>query len=187
MKTEHALARTLKEMMSSQPLDSISVIDLSNKCEVSRKTFYYHYHDIYDLLTQVFLDEKILVITNVDNLNSLVGVVWKYYKENEAFILATLSSAGKDLFLEYIYNSFYTACMKIINHIDVNKTLPNNTKKNIARFYASGYSNSIVYYLSNYKNKSLEGMMNCFSFLGNANIEKSVQKAIKLLENDKKL
>ena len=59
MKTEHELARALKEMMSSQPLDTISVVDLSNKCNVSRKTFYYHYHDIYDLLTQVFLDEKI--------------------------------------------------------------------------------------------------------------------------------
>ena len=56
MKTEHALARTLKEMMSSQPLDDISVLEISKKCGVSRKTFYYHYHDIYDLLTQVFLD-----------------------------------------------------------------------------------------------------------------------------------
>ena len=185
MKTEHALARTLKEMMSSQPLDTISVIDLSNKCGVSRKTFYYHYHDIYDLLTQVFLDEKILGNSNIESLNDLTEVVWKYYKENEMFVNATLASAGRDLFLEYVYNSFYTACMKIITHLDENKKLPANTRKNIARFYASGYSNSTVYYLANYKNKSLEGLKNCFSFLANANIEKSVQKAIKLLENVK--
>ena len=187
MKTEHALARTLKEMMSSQPLDTISVMDLSDKCGVSRKTFYYHYHDIYDLLTQVFLDEKILGNANIQNLDDIIEAVWKYYKENETFVSATLSSAGKDLFAEYVYNSFYTASMKLVSHLDSEKKLPINTRKNIARFYASGYSNSVVYYLSNYKSKSLEGLKSCFSFLTNINIEKSVQKAIKLLENDKKL
>ena len=187
MKTEHALARALKEMMASQPLDTISVIDLSNKCDVSRKTFYYHYHDIYDLLTQVFLDEKMLANPNINSLDELVELVWKYYKENEMFVNATLSSAGKDLFVEYIYNSFYTTCMKIVLHNDEHKVLHLNTRKHIARFYASGYSNSIVYYLSNYKNKSLEGLKQCFMFLNNQNIEKSVQKAIKMSENAKKL
>lgn len=182
MKTEHELARALKEMMSSQPLDTISVVDLSNKCNVSRKTFYYHYHDIYDLLTQVFLDEKIPGGNNVESLTDLVVVVWRYYKANEAFIVATLSSAGKDLFEEFIYNYFYTASLKIIAHIDENRKLNTNMRKNIARFYASGYSHSLVYYLANYKNKSLEGLSNCFMFLNSTNIEKSVQKAVKLAE-----
>lgn len=182
MKTEHALAKALKEMMSSQPLDSISVIDLSNRCNVSRKTFYYHYHDIYDLLTQVFLDERIPAVNTVENIDDLINVIWQYYKNNEAFILATLSSAGKELFSEFIYNLFYTSTMRIINHMDTEKKLPLGNRKNIARFYAFGYSNSLVYYLSNYKNKTIEGLKNCFSFLGHQNIEKSVQKAIKIIE-----
>ena len=79
MKTEHLLVRQLKIMMATQPLDSISVIELSNKCGVSRKTFYYHYHDVYDLLTQAFLDEKIPGANSVNSYIDLVKIVWSYY------------------------------------------------------------------------------------------------------------
>ena len=182
MKTEHALARALKEMMSSQPLDSISVSALSDKCGVSRKTFYYHYHDIYDLLTEVFLDEKIPNLQNANNYDELIDIVWKYYQNNMAFIDATLSSAGKDLFSEFIYNIFYTTTIRFINRYDDAKKIPLSNKKSIARFYASGYGNSIVYYLSNYKNKSIHGLKNTFVFVDNKNLEISLQKAVKLQE-----
>ena len=180
MKTEHALARALKEMMSNQPLDSISVMEISSKCGVSRKTFYYHYHDIYDLLTQVFLDEKIPGVNNCENFVSLIEIVYKYYVANEKFIDATLSSAGKDLFSEFIYNIFYTSTMKFITKFDEDKSLSIMSKKSIARFYASGYSNSLVYYLSNYKNKSLNGLMNCFNFIASNSLASSVANAKKV-------
>ena len=182
MKTGHALAKTLKEMMSTQPLDSISVVSLTDKCHVSRKTFYYHYHDTYDLLAQVFLDEKIPNVNAVNNIDDLIDLVWKYYKNNEAFINATLQSAGKDLFLEYIYNIFYTSIIRFIMKYEDSKKLAVNARKAIARFYASGYSNSLVYYLSNFKNKSLAGLNSCFNFLNEDNLEKSVQKAVQLGE-----
>ena len=182
MKTEHELARQLKEMMATQALDDISVIELSKKCGVSRKTFYYHYHDIYDLLTQVFLDEKIPNLANVENYKDLLSTIWLYYKNNEAFINATLASAGDTLFSEFIYNAFYTSTIRFIAKCDVEKKLPLITRKSIARFYAYGYANSLVYYLANYKNKSFDGLLNCFSFLNINNLEKSVQKAIKNLE-----
>ncbi len=179
MKTEHALAKTLKEMMASQPLDSISVVEISKKCGVSRKTFYYHYHDTYDLLTQVFLDEKIPALANANSFNDTINIMWNYYKSNEPFINATLASAGKDLFSEFIFNSFYTTTIRFINKLDADKVLPIATKRSIARFYAYGYSNSFVYYLANHKNKSLEGLMSCFSFLGTNSFEKNVQNSIK--------
>ena len=59
MKTEYRLAEALKNMMSEVPLDSISVTSLVKRCHVNRQTFYYHFHDIYDLLTLVFLNESI--------------------------------------------------------------------------------------------------------------------------------
>ena len=37
MKTGHALAITLKDMMARQPLETISVLELSKKCGVYSK------------------------------------------------------------------------------------------------------------------------------------------------------
>ena len=180
MKTGHALALALKDMMSHQPLDTISVLELSRKCGISRKTFYYHYHDIYDLLTQVFLEEKIPGIQNADDYRKLIELVFQYYKDNEAFINATLQSAGKDLFSEFIYNVFYTSSLRFIKKIDVDNILHPNTKKSIARFYSYGYGNSTVYYLANYKNKTLIGLINSFNFIDAENFRKNVQKAVNL-------
>ena len=180
MKTGHALAITLKDMMAKQPLETISVLELSKRCGVSRKTFYYHYHDTYDLLTQVFLEEKIAGVNNASNFIELVGLVFQYYKDNQAFVDATLQSAGSDLFSEFVYNIFYTAALRFIKKIDEENILHPNTKKSIARFYAYGYGNSTVYYLSNYKNKTLIGLMNSFSFIDKENFKKNVQKAINL-------
>ncbi len=183
MKTEHALVEALKEMMATQPIDDISVLQLSKKCGISRKTFYYHYHDIYDLLAQLFLEEKIPGVNNVENYHDLIEKVFTYYKDNEAFINATINSAGKELFYEFIYNVFYTSGLRFITKLDVDKKLYPNTKKSMARYYAYGYGYSTVYYLSNYRHKTLQGIENSFSFLDVKNFEKNVQKAIKNAEN----
>lgn len=186
MKTEHALAKALKEMMASQSLDSISVMELSKRCGVSRKTFYYHYHDIYDLLTQVFLDEKIPNITTANNYDDLVNIVWKYYQANDKFINATIQSAGKDLFVEFIFHIFYVSTIRFINKYEDAKKISITVKQSIARFYASGYTNSIVYYLTNYKKKTIEGMKNSFIFLEDNKVKKSIQIALKNIENKAK-
>ena len=179
MKTQYALATALKEMMASQPIDTISVLELSKKCGVSRKTFYYHYHDIYDLLTQVFLEEKITGAQFAEDYRQLLKCTYEYYQKNEAFVNATIQSAGKELFYEFIYHAFYVAGLKFINKIDVNKKLSLGTKKSISRFYAFAYGNSTVYYLANYRHKTLEGLLASFNFIDSKNFEKNVNKAIK--------
>lgn len=165
MKSEHLLARTLKEMMSKQSLDEISVLELSKKCGISRKTFYYHYHDLYDLLAQVYLDEKIPEADKTNNALELVDVIWKYYKKNERFIDATFQSAGRDLFFEFIYNIFYHRGMIYCNKYSSANKLSDETKKALSRFYASGYAHSITYYLSTYKTKTYKGLLKCIDFI----------------------
>ncbi len=187
MKTEYALTLALKDMMAHQPLDTISVLELSKKCNVSRKSFYYHYHDIYDLLTQVFLEEKIPGASEATNFQELINLVFEYYKNNQAFIDATLQSAGRDLFSEFIYNIFYTTALREIKKIDVDNILHPNSRKSIARFYAYGYGYSTVYYLSNYKNKTLVGLTNSFNFIDKDNFKKNVHNAIELEKNNEKL
>lgn len=182
MKSEHLLARELKIMMATQPLDTISVIELSARCKISRKTFYYHYHDVYDLLTQVFLDERIPGADKTMDIKELVALVWKYYEDNRPFVDATLQSAGKDLFLQFIYNIFYTAFLRYLEKYDDCKRLKVAVKKSIARFYASGYSNSIVYYLSNFKAKNYNGLCKCVFFVNDDNVKKTIQNAIQMEE-----
>lgn len=180
MKTEHELALALKTMMSEVPLDDISVTALTKKCHINRKTFYYHFHDIFDLLTQVFLDEKIEGTENTKDINQLMKVIFNYYTKNMKFIDATLDSAGKELVQEFFYNVCYTNFLRYIAATPDGKKVHINDRKYIARFYAFGYANSIIYYLSTYKNKTLTGMMNCFSFQNKNVLEDAVSNLMKV-------
>ena len=133
------------------------------------------------------MEEKIPGASNATNFQELIEYVFEYYKNNQAFIDATLQSAGRDLFSEFIYNIFYTNALREIKRIDEKNILHPNTRKSIARFYAYGYGYSTVYYLSNYKNKTLVGLSNSFNFIDKDNFKKNVQKAIELEKNNEKL
>ena len=185
MKTEHRLAEALKEMMSAIPLDEISVTMLVKKCKVNRQTFYYHFHDIYDLLTLVFLDEHIPNIEEVRNTKEMIKCIYAYYTKNSNFIDASLNSAGRDLFEEFIYNATYKTVYKIVNEQKDSKKIYLNDRKAIARFYSQAYSHSIVYYLSTYKNKTLDGLLGCFAFESDESFAKAVEKMLLIRGKEK--
>lgn len=61
--TERALTEALTELLEERPLDKINVVDITDKCGLTRNTFYYHFHDVYDALNCYFTNEieKMLV------------------------------------------------------------------------------------------------------------------------------
>jgi len=185
MKTEYRLAEALKNMMSEVPLDSISVTTLTKKCKVNRQTFYYHFHDIYDLLTLIFLNEEIPHIEETKNIKEVLKCIYAYYSKNKGFIDATLNSAGKELAEEFIHNVCYKSFLRFVNNSQDSKKLHINDRKAIARFYALAYSHSIIYYLSTYKNKSLDGLLNCFSFESNNVLNDAVNRLLLIRSKQK--
>ena len=176
MKTERKLVLALKSMMGKYPLEEISVVKLTNKCHVNRQTFYYHFHDIYDLLTLLFLDEKIEGIERVKNPHEMVETIYHYYEENSAFVDATIRSAAKDLFSEFIFNTCYQCFTRFVEAVELSKKVDKNHKKNIVRYYSSAFTSIITSYLeTSGKNKSIKGLLNSFAFLGEEEVARSIQ------------
>ena len=48
--TKNELSRALKHQLLTKTLDNITVRDITDECHLNRQTFYYHFHDIYELL-----------------------------------------------------------------------------------------------------------------------------------------
>ena len=48
--TKRALEQSLKNLLLKKPLSKITISDLTEDCGMNRKTFYYHFKDIYDLV-----------------------------------------------------------------------------------------------------------------------------------------
>ena len=52
--TKKALAMSLKSLLEKRTLDKITVKDIVSECSLNRQTFYYHFHDTYDLLQWLY-------------------------------------------------------------------------------------------------------------------------------------
>ena len=55
--TKNALENSLKKMLLKKKVNKITVEDLTNDCGINRMTFYYHFHDIYDLIEWSCLED----------------------------------------------------------------------------------------------------------------------------------
>lgn len=179
MKTEYRLAQTLKTMMSEEmSLDNISVMELSKKCKVNRQTFYYHFHDIYDLLTLVYLNEKIIDIELSKNPKDMLKKIFEYFKNNRNFVKETLDSAGKELFLEFINNNCYQTFIALLNKVDNKSVLTDSEKKSIARYNAAGFAFQIIFYLDNFKSPTQEGLFQNFNAISDDFLQKAIENVV---------
>ena len=52
--TKRTLASALKELMESTQFTKITVSDICAKCNMNRKSFYYHFKDKFDLVNWIF-------------------------------------------------------------------------------------------------------------------------------------
>ena len=59
LQTKKSLAKSLKKLMRLTPLHKISVKDVVKDCNLNRQTFYYHFHDIYELVEWIYKTEAI--------------------------------------------------------------------------------------------------------------------------------
>lgn len=143
MKTKALLGNSLKKFMVNEPLDTISVIKITKDCKVNRQTFYYHFRNIYDLLTWVFLNEEIEHPRN-NELEEGLLIMLRYVKHNEALITNTLASAAKDLVREFLFNYLYNVSMAYINKKDEKNILSANERKLLARVAGAGLSSALI-------------------------------------------
>ena len=66
-KTKYGIKEALVRLLDDRPFDKISVKDLVDVCGISRNTFYYHYHDVYEVLEDIFEEETRKTIGDADS------------------------------------------------------------------------------------------------------------------------
>lgn len=61
--TKEAIANGLKQVMKGKPFGKVTVTDITTACGLNRQSFYYHFHDKYDLLNWIFCNEVLVELT----------------------------------------------------------------------------------------------------------------------------
>ena len=106
--TEKAIQEAFVKLLNERPLDKITVREIAGECGINRNTFYYHYHDIYDLLETLFVLEEQRIVANVDTIQTLQ----QSFEESMRFVLVNrqavyhvFNSVSRDVLTAYLYNA----------------------------------------------------------------------------------
>lgn len=104
--TKRALAAALKELMEEMPFSKISISDICSKCDMNRKSFYYHFKDKYDLVNWIFDNEFISIAKEKQYSEDmeLISDVCNFLYENHSFYRKAFEIEGQNSFADHFHD-----------------------------------------------------------------------------------
>lgn len=139
LKTKRALAESLKKLMRAKPFSKITVTEIVNDCVVNRKTFYYHFEDIYALLRWIFEEEAVNIIRKFYLLNDYdeaMEFIYEYISENQDLLRNAYDAFGSVELSSFFHMSFVGLNESLIESVEqkMHKRLPERTREYLCEF-----------------------------------------------------
>lgn len=108
--TKAALGNALKKLVTEKPFEKINIGEICALCNMNRKSFYYHFHDKYELVVWIFENEFIESANGQTHGNvwETMSLLCKYFYQNKPFYKRILQIDGQNCFTEY----FASLCKK---------------------------------------------------------------------------
>ena len=149
LQTKQALANALKKAMEKKSLSKISVAELVKTCNLNRKTFYYHFQDIYDLLKWTLDQEAVDVLKNFDLVNhteAAIRFVMDYIDANQYIINGAFDTLGYEAVKHFFYQDLFSAVLSVIDQSekDLNLQIDSDFKHFLASFYTEATAGLII-------------------------------------------
>ena len=165
LQTKKQLAAALKEAMEKKPFSKITVSELIAACGMNRKTFYYHFSDIYDLLVWMFEQEAVEVVKSFDLIvdsEEAIHFVMDYIDENKKVINCAYNSIGRDALKRFFCRDFEGIALELIRSAEelYGKELSAGYREYLCRFYTEGLSGVMLDWIQNREKRSREEVVN---------------------------
>ncbi len=154
LKTKKSLAAALKKAMETKKLSKITVSDLTAECNVNRKTFYYHFTDIYALLKWMFEEEAIEVVKQFDmvvNTEEAIRFIMDYVEKNKHIINCAYDSMGNEELKRFFYTDLYGIIWNtIVTGAQMhNLMIDEQFTDFLANFYTEGCAGMLINWVKN--------------------------------------
>lgn len=137
--------------MEKKPLSKITVSEIIADCGVNRKTFYYHFEDIYDLLKWMLEQEAIEVVKQFDfsaKPEEAISFVMDYVDANKHILNCAYDSMGRDELKRFFYQDFIELARTIIDTAEeeMEISVDENFKSYMAEFFTEALAGSLINY-----------------------------------------
>jgi len=168
IKTKKILYNTLLKLMRQKNFEKIKISDICEEALINRSTFYAHYEDKYDLLMELFEEQKKSLLKELgDNENTsfsknyimeLLNILINHIDQNKEVYSAILSNNRNGILIDFLIDALER---------DISDRLKNNNEimdsniplDIIVKFYAGGVINIVISWLTRKEKHSKEELI----------------------------
>jgi len=136
--TKKKLAEALKKLMSERPFEKIKIQDIVDLCSMNRRTFYYHFKDIYELLEWFYHDEalkQLEINSTYETWTNEFLYLFHYIEANKKITLCVFKSLGREYLEKFMYKSIFRVVKTIVYDLATDLEVKESQKDFIANYY----------------------------------------------------
>lgn len=125
-------------LLEEKPYSKITVKDIVDRCQINRNTFYYHFHDIPELLQTAVKNDADYIIQNYGRAGTLLECITCFIEhctDRKKAILHVYRSVFREYFINELERTALYIVTQYIDTVKVGQPLPPEDKTLLTRFY----------------------------------------------------
>ena len=186
LQTRKCLSAALKRQMERKPLRKITVNDIITDCGLNRKTFYYHFEDIYALLKWSLEQDIFEVLRRFDFMTDVQGALQftvDYIESNAHLLNCIYDTIGRDEIKRLLCDDLFQIVRKFINENEVEHDLhlSENSKEFLCRFYSNATVGTLVdWFRTSYSPETKQFLVENLSYMLRVSLPETMKHAASL-------
>ena len=136
--TRRAIMETFISLLEERPLSKITVKDIVDTCGINRNTFYYHFHDIPELVEVIVKEEAQAIIQKYPSVNSIVDcfdALIEFASHRKRTIMHIFRSVNREMFEQNLMEISEYFVRHYIETALAGETISREDKKSIIDYY----------------------------------------------------
>lgn len=148
--TKERMAHSLKKKMAQKPLNKITIREIVEDCGLNRQTFYYHFHDIYDLVEWMFSEEAVDILKQTVTYHTwqeaCLNLLY-YIEDNKAVCLCALNSMGRSPLETFFYKNLRGLFCKLVDEASAELPIAPEYRDFLVHYYTTLFAGMLISWL----------------------------------------
>lgn len=149
--TRNLIRKEFINLLNKKSLHNITVTEIARECKIERKTFYYHYENLPQLIKEIFDEELEKVIEEFNETLSWEEsfiLAAKFILDNKKVVKHMYESDYKIELEKYIFSISGEIMRKYVRRVAVDTKAKEIDIKLIAYFYQCALSSSLIQWVA---------------------------------------
>lgn len=178
--TQKAMAQAVAQLLATRTLDKITIRDITDACGLTRNTFYYHFHDVYDLLRWLFEEKTMEIRSRYEADADWEGgfeEMLDFFYQNRQMILHIYESINSDLLFRFVNEVMYQHAEVIVAQQAKGMKCSEEAIRLSASFYMNATVGDVIQWLRSGMDRTPEQMAQTYDILFSGTVRSMLKSA----------